>query len=280
MGAILVTGATRNVGRLVVDRLLDAGATNVRALTVDPEAAALPNAVEVAVGSIFRPETLPAALAGVGRLYLAPHAPTVHEVVALAKDAGVERIVDLSSTEAVDVETGDEDAWGSEYVAIERAVEASGLAWTHLRAGEYMTNALDWADQIRSRGVVRWPCAACAYAPIDPEDIAVVAAAALLEDGHVGKAYMLTGPEPLRRDEMVHVIGQDIGRDLRFEEQPYEEALEAFTETMGEWAKPFLDGLVASAGIPQQPGSGVFDATGRPPTDFLTWATRNAAAFA
>jgi uncharacterized protein YbjT (DUF2867 family) len=44
---ILVTGATGNVGRLVVDRLLAMGATGVRALTNDPEKAALPAEVEV-----------------------------------------------------------------------------------------------------------------------------------------------------------------------------------------------------------------------------------------
>ena len=69
---ILVTGATGNVGRLVVDRLLAMGATGVRALTNDPEKAALPAEVEVVEGYIGRPQTVPAALGGVERMYLAP----------------------------------------------------------------------------------------------------------------------------------------------------------------------------------------------------------------
>ena len=55
---ILVTGATGSVGRLVIDHLLAAGATNVRALTANPRKAALPAAVEVVQGFIGRPETL------------------------------------------------------------------------------------------------------------------------------------------------------------------------------------------------------------------------------
>jgi nucleoside-diphosphate-sugar epimerase len=69
---ILVTGATGSVGRLVVDHLLAAGATDVRALTNKPDKAALPAGVEVVKGYIGRPETLPAALEGVDRMYLAP----------------------------------------------------------------------------------------------------------------------------------------------------------------------------------------------------------------
>src|ERR687893_243334 len=90
---ILVTGATGNIGRRVVDQLLAAGATSVRALTVDPVRAALPPEVEVVVGYTGRPETLPAALKGVERMYLAPP-PGPTDVLALARRAGVERVVD------------------------------------------------------------------------------------------------------------------------------------------------------------------------------------------
>ncbi|MEQ7009753.1 NAD(P)H-binding protein, partial [Actinopolymorpha sp. B17G11] len=62
---ILVTGATGSVGRLVVDHLLAAGATDVRALTNKPEKAALPNEVDVVKGYIGLPETLPPAIEGV-----------------------------------------------------------------------------------------------------------------------------------------------------------------------------------------------------------------------
>src|SRR3954467_5281361 len=126
MAKILVTGATGNVGRLVVDELLAAGATDVRALTARPHRAALPAGVEVVRGWIGRPETVRAALDGVERMYLAPHPPTASEVAAMAAAAGVRRIVALTGVD------------GSFWYDIEAAVNASGVATTHLEPGEFM----------------------------------------------------------------------------------------------------------------------------------------------
>ena len=111
---ILVTGATGNVGRLVVDELLAGGATDVRALTADPERAALPAGVEVVRGYVGRPSSMPAALDGVDRLYLAPVIRTAAEVCRLAAVAGVRRIVDLAG------------AQGGEWQPIEESYELTG----------------------------------------------------------------------------------------------------------------------------------------------------------
>jgi uncharacterized protein YbjT (DUF2867 family) len=171
---ILVTGATGNVGRLVVDELLAAGA-DVRALSARPEQAGLPPEVEVVRGWIGRPESVRAALAGVDRMYLAPHPPTASEVAAMAAAAGVRHIVDLAGAD------------GGFWHDIETAVEATGVAATHLEPGEFMANALAWAEEIRTTGTVRDAYPASANAPIDLRDIAAVAAAALLQDGHEGR---------------------------------------------------------------------------------------------
>jgi uncharacterized protein YbjT (DUF2867 family) len=273
---ILVTGATGNVGRLVVDHLLAAGAP-VRALTTNPKKAALPAGVEVCEGYIGRPVTLPAALAGVEKMYLAPHPRTVREVVRLAKEAGVRYIVDLSSSTADEEQAGDPSRWY--YYAIERAVEESGLPWTHLRPGEFMTNTLEWAEQIRTTGVVRAPHARAATAMIDLDDIAAVAARALLEEGHAGKRYELTGPEAIRRADLARQIGEAIGREIRFEEQTREEALEALSQTGDEWAAWYVDGLAQLVDHPQRTAPTVEQITGRPATTFAQWAVRHAAAF-
>ncbi len=180
---ILVTGATGNVGRLVVDELLALGADDVRALTNDPARAALPPGVEVAEGYLGRPETLPAALAGVDRMYLAPLIRTNAEVCRMAADAGVRHIVDLAG------------AKGDHWQVIEDGVEASGVPWTHLEPGEFMHNAHLWAAQIAAGDVVRDTCGDAANAPIDIADIAAVAARILVDGGHVGRSYELTGPE-------------------------------------------------------------------------------------
>ncbi|HEX5165857.1 MAG TPA: NAD(P)H-binding protein, partial [Thermomicrobiales bacterium] len=93
---ILVTGATGSIGRLVVDRLMESGTAQVRALTTNPAKAALPDGVEVVRGYVGKPETLGTAFDGVDKVYLAPVPGAVAEVVKRACDAGVQPIVDLA----------------------------------------------------------------------------------------------------------------------------------------------------------------------------------------
>src|SRR3954447_12865144 len=268
MAKILVTGATGNVGRLVVDELLAAGATDVRALTARPDRAALPDGVEWVGGGIGGPETDGAALDGVETMYLAPHPPTAGEVAASAAAAGVRRIVALTGAE------------GRSWFGIEAAVEASGVAATHLEPGEFMANALDWAEQIRAAGAVRDAYPQSANAPIDLGDIAAVAATALLADGHEGKRYQLTGPESLSRAQRVAAIGAALGREVPYIEIGHAEAVaDRVARGMGEFARWYVDGMRQLAEHPQQAVSTVADVTGRPATTFAQWAIANAAAF-
>jgi uncharacterized protein YbjT (DUF2867 family) len=264
---ILVTGATGNIGRLVVDHLLRAGATEVRALTKDPAKAKLPPEVEVVEGYLGQVETLPAAFEGVDRMYLAPLERTVREVVALAAKAGVRHIVDLA---------GPKDSW---WGSVEVAVEESGVAWTHLEPGEFMNNYLMWADQIRTSGAVRDGYPNAGVAAIDLDDIAAVATRALLEDGHEGKAYLLTGPESLTRAEMVRQIGEALGREVPYVELPHDEAVEQLRPSMGEFAEWYVNGMAELTEHPQEAVRTVAEVTGRPGTTFAQWARRNVDAF-
>src|SRR5581483_10769546 len=95
---VLVTGATGRVGRLVVDRLVDAGVP-VRALTHRPEAAAtLPAAVDVAIGDLTVPESLDEGLRGVGAVFLVwTVAPATGAAVVERLATGARRVVFLSS---------------------------------------------------------------------------------------------------------------------------------------------------------------------------------------
>ena len=92
---ILVTGATGNIGRGVVDHLIDLGANDIRALTKNPAKANLPDGVTPVIGYLGDPESLRAALAGVERMYLAPLPQTVDATLELVKRAGVEYVVAL-----------------------------------------------------------------------------------------------------------------------------------------------------------------------------------------
>jgi uncharacterized protein YbjT (DUF2867 family) len=262
---ILVTGATANIGRKVVDQLLARGAGDVRALTTNPARAALPDGVQVAQGYLRRPETLQAAFEGVERMYLAPAPETVDEVLAAACEAGVRHVVDLSGEP--------ESWWGS----VTRAVEASGIAWTHLWPGDFFENARIWAAQIRATGTVREPWPHAASASIGMDDIAAVAAVALLDDGHRGRAHSLTGPETLIRVDLADRVGAALGRPVRFVEVSRDEAVEALTPAMDENAAWYVDSVLA--GSATQPTSGtpvVEELTGRPATTFAEWAVSHA----
>ncbi|MGI5487239.1 SDR family oxidoreductase [Microtetraspora malaysiensis] len=190
---ILVTGATGNVGRLVVEQLAQAG-VSVRALSRNPRRGALPDEVEVVRGDLAEPESLRPAVEGVERMYLFPFAATAPDVVRLAEEAGVRRVVTLSSGA---VSTGHDTSF---HLPVEQAVEASGMEWTHVRPGEFMLNKLWlWGPSIRAERVVREPFPDLAWYPVHERDIADVATAALLEDGHGGAAYTLNGPELISR---------------------------------------------------------------------------------
>ena len=228
---ILVTGATGNIGRHVVDRLVQAGA-RVWALTRNPAAANLPDSVEVVQGDLECPETLAPAFEDVERLYLFPVPATATEVAELAKKAGIRRIVVLSSGSA---------PWEAKYhprglyfLLVERAVEDVGVEWTHVRPTGLMLNSLTWAETIRAEGVVRAPYGNAAYPHVHEADVAEVAAAALLEDGHVGKKYIVSGPEPITQIEQVRAIGAAIGREIRFEELTPEQARKLWSQFMPE----------------------------------------------
>jgi len=83
----------------------------------------------------------------------------------------------------------------------------------------FAANALRWwAPQIRAGNVVRWPYADAPTVPIDERDIAAVAVRMLCEEGHGGEDYVLTGPQSLSQSEQVRIIGEALGRSLRFEE--------------------------------------------------------------
>ncbi len=95
---------------------------------------------------------------------------------------------------------------------IERQIQESGLEWTFLRLEVASADALQWAfdvpGQLKAGDVVRGPYGAASGSPIHPADFAAVAVAALTEDRHAGKTYLLTGPQSLTHIEQVQLIGK------------------------------------------------------------------------
>ncbi len=163
---------------------------------------------------------------------------------------------------------------------MERLIEKSGLAWTFLRPGGFMSNTLMWADQVRE-GVVRWPYGAMARSLIDEADIAAVAVRTLTEDGHTSKKYVLTGPEAITQIEQVRIIGEAIGHPVRWEEIS---RTDARTQLLAAWGNAsFVDGALdawaAAVAAPEPVTAEVARLTGAPARTFSEWARDHVDAF-
>ncbi len=218
---VLVTGATGRIGRMVIDQLIAADVP-VGALTRRPVAAApLPANVEVVTGDLTEPASLDAGLRGAGAVFLVWTAPpaTVPAVIERVA-AHARRVVFLSSPHQTPHPFFRQpNPMAVLHADIERLIAAAGVESVILRPGMFASNCLSWwAGAIRAGDVVRWPYAAAETAPVDDRDVAAVAARTLYEDGHAGGDYVLTGPESLRQAEQVRIIGEVLGRGIKFEE--------------------------------------------------------------
>jgi uncharacterized protein YbjT (DUF2867 family) len=265
---ILVTGATGNIGRRIVDRLIDLGANDIRALTKNPAKAKLPARVTPITGYLGDPESLPAALDGVERMYLAPLPQTLEATLDLVKKADVEYVVALSG--------------GGDWQEHADKITASGLVNTQLGPGEFTDNFTIWSEQIKATGTVRDPYPAVVEAPISMDDIARVAAVLLVkpDESRFGRMYPITGPEALTRAQIAEQIGMGIGVDIAFEQCSKSEAQETLRPIMGEYARWYLDQIETGVDDPQQANHLVGELTGTPAESVAQWAARNAELFA
>ncbi|MEU3020418.1 NAD(P)H-binding protein [Nocardiopsis sp. NPDC007018] len=280
---ILVTGASGNVGRLVVEGLQG---VEVHALSRRVRRD-LPSGVRGVVGDLADPESLRGVFSGIDRLFLFPVPETVERVVEMACAAGVSRVVTLSSGAVT-------DGYDTDFhLPVERAVEASGTEWTHVRPGEFALNRLWlWGPSVRRSRVVRDPAPEEAWYPVHERDIADVAVLSLLKDGHTGRAYTLNGPALVSRREQVEAIAEAIGEPVRFEVVDPRTAREeylaqggfaaanadfllGFEDYSGEEADPEGQGLVAPVSVPTSQ-----EVTGRAARTFRQWARDHAADFA
>ncbi|MFF0312755.1 NAD(P)H-binding protein [Streptosporangium sp. NPDC004379] len=268
----LVTGATGTVGRHIMDELVRDG-RRVRALTRDPGRAAVPAGVEVVAGDLTVTDSLVAAFDGVTAVHLINFGGDDYgllrngrEIVDLAVKAGVRRVTVLG---------------GWDQGTLEPAVRASDLEWTFVRPTEFMSNALKWAEPVRTEGVVHEPFGDATTAVVHEADIAAVAATALAEGGHAGRTYGLTGPERLSTRDKVRVIGEVIGRPVEFVELTEEQA----RERMAAEGQPqeLIDFLIGVFGdVPEEPNivnDVVERVTGRPARTFAGWVAEHADAF-
>jgi uncharacterized protein YbjT (DUF2867 family) len=274
---ILVTGAAGNVGGELVAALAEAGQP-VRALTRSARPGRFPPGAEAVAGDLNDPASLRTLLTGADGVFLLPGYADMPGVLAEAGRAGVRTVVQLSGMSAG---SGNLDNAITAYMAAsEQAARESGLAWTILRPAMFMSNALQWLPQLRSGDVVRAPFGQVRAAVTDPADIAAVAARALTAPGHEGRVYELSGPDSLTAADRVAILGQALGRDLRFEAQTDAEArAEMSATTPARYVDAFFDFYAAGTLDESRVLPAVREVTGRPPRTFAQWVAAHAGAF-
>ncbi len=286
---ILITGASGIVGRPLVAQLQNQGVA-VRAITRSTPGPKSPVVsgevgVEWVSADLTQPESLAPALDGVSALFVHPRAvgENAGKLLALAAEHGVRRVVVLSA-----INVDDDPAYqpsrlnGDRNKEVEDAIVGSGLPWVAVRASSFATNVIGmFGAQLRAGDIVRGPYADFAESLVHEADLADVIAHALLDESLDGLRIPVTGPQSLTHSEMVAVIGEVLGRSVRFEEVPPEVAARGLVAhgLPAAFASALMARYARGAGQPAFVTDGVEQVLGRPARAFATWVADHADAF-
>jgi uncharacterized protein YbjT (DUF2867 family) len=283
---ILVTGATGNIGRILVEKLAAANVT-ARALVRSREKAEGIEklGLEAVIGDLDKPETLQPALEGIEKVFLlsAPDPRQVElqgNLIKEAKTAGARHIVKLSAMGVG--QAGESFTLARLHRETEEEIERSGIAYTHLRPNGFMQNALMFAGTIKTQGAFYAPLGDAKVSYVDARDVAAVAFSTLTEDGHEGKAYEITGPESLAYEDVARELSSATGHEVKYVNVPMQAAREAMLGMgLSEW---LADALVELFNFYRDGGAAhVTDAvrqvTGREPISLAQFARDYAEAF-
>ncbi len=226
-----VTAATGQLGRLVVESLLDGGvpAGEVVAVVRTPGKAAVlaERGVEVRFGDYTVADSLPAALADVHVVLLISGSEvgqrfTQHRaVVEAARRAGVGRIVYTSLLRADTTEL----ALAPEHKATEELIRGSGLRFTFLRNGWYTENYTAQLGQYLAHGVIVGATHNAPVAAATRADYAAAAAAVMTGEGHENAVYELGGT-PFTMTELAAAVTDATGTPVSYRDVPAAELIE------------------------------------------------------
>jgi uncharacterized protein YbjT (DUF2867 family) len=222
---ILLTGATGRVGRATASALLNSNVP-FRVLVRDATKFALIDPkIEVVTGDLVDVQSVRRALQGIERALIVmgnhpDQAAIERQFATLAMEAGVAHLVKISSMEAAETASA---VLPLNHYETEQHIVASGMNWTFLRPNFYMQNMLMYAEAIKRSAGFALPLGAALTAMIDTQDVGEVAAAVLMEQGHAGHIYELTGPDLMNFHEVAQRLGDVIGSNVRYHEQSAED---------------------------------------------------------
>ena len=230
---ILITGATGKTGSATAKSLGEKG-ERFRALIRNEEKKEGLESIggEVVIGSIENTEVVNQSMQGVKTvLVLLPNSESQlaleKQLVDSAKQAGVERIVKMSSIEATPDATSPIPKL---HLESEEYIKQSGLAWTMIKPNFYMQNLLASAGTIKEQGKIFLPMGEGKTGMIDTNDVGNVLAKVLSEDGHESMNHEITGPEILSFYEVAEIFSKALGNQVDYVDVP----MDAYKETLGQ----------------------------------------------
>ncbi len=235
---VLVTGATGNVGSVVVAELLKRGA-EVRALIRKPDAAQkLPATVEVAIGDLLDPVSVEEAMKGVDKLFLL-NAVVADELTqaliayGIAKRIGVKHVTYLSVFKVEDFR--DVPHFASK-LAVEAALREFGVPYTILRPGYYMQNDIGLKDALTGPGLYPMPLGTAGIAAADMRDIAEAAAISLTEEGHEEQTYDIVAPSLISGPGNAALWSKLLGKEIKYTGHDFDQWEKVMRAQMPSWS--------------------------------------------
>ena len=273
---IFLTGATGQLGRLIVEQLLvvvDASELGVLVRSEEKGAPFAAKGIAVRVGDYEDPASLVAAFQDVDVLLFTSNNDFArrqiqHENVAdAAKEAGVGRVVYTGI-----VATAPENPLVAGHLATEAYIKATGVPYTFLRNNFYMDMVVDQVQNAIAQGAYISALGAengAAY--VTREDIARMATAVLTTSGHEGKIYNLTGVEVVTPPLFAEVATAVSGKDIPFEQISWDDLAQGMTasgmpEEGVQWAVMFAK--ILDSNILALVSDDIEAVTGTPPISF------------
>ncbi|MDF9906308.1 UNVERIFIED_ORG: NAD(P)H dehydrogenase (quinone) [Pseudomonas reinekei] len=271
--SIAVTGATGQLGRIVIENLKQRTSTSsILALVRKPEQA---EALGVAARAFdySKTETLDAALSGVETLLLISSSEIGQRtaqhgnVIAAAKRAGIKRIVYTSVLHA----DSSVLPLADEHRATEAALKASGLSYTLLRNGWYTENYTGFAGVALANGALFGSAGEGRISSATREDLAEAAAVVLTAEGHENTTYELVGDTSWTLADLAAEISKQTGKNIPYRNLPetdYAAALEGVGLPKGLAAALASYDVSASLGALYGNERALAELIGRPTTPF------------
>lgn len=289
------TSPTQLIGLKLAEILISKG-KKVRILGKNLKQSNLPPNAEIVEGMITNPLATPEALKGIDRIFLADMEPgAIHDFVDIAKKEKVTRVVVLSSHGPEHEINYPPETWF--WLAIERAIENSGMEWSHIRPSAVMGSMFEgtypptgslWPEMINKGDTIKEPLVHAAYPFIDEDDLAEIASVALIENGYTGK-IIEAGGKNISAKERLDAIRKVLHKEITLEEINADHAYQVWRNHgwPDETIEVVLNGLQEYGDNPEKYKQWTIDNAdpfiqgmlGRSATSFHDWVAKNSSKF-